>query len=214
MTAATGIVLAGGRSTRFGSDKLAALMDGTALLEHAIQSLATVCDEVIVVEGHGTAGHGSPGHGSPGHGSAGHTGAAGRRVRTIHDRQPDGGPLVGLLAGLEAASNPTAIVAGGDMPQLQPDVLRLLLTEVAAGAAAAALERGARRQPLPCALDRDEALPVARALLAKGRTSLTGLLAALEAVAVPESVWRALDPDGRTLLDVDRPSDLARLTGG
>ena len=202
MTGATGIVLAGGRSTRFGSDKLAALIDGTTLLEHSIRSLAAVCDEVIVVEGHG----------SPGHGSPGHTSAQSQRVRVIHDPQPDGGPLVGFLAGLEAASNPTAIVAGGDMPQLQPDVLRLLLTEVAAGAAAASLEQGARRQPLPCAVHCNRALPAARALLAKGRTSLTGLLDALDAVALPESTWRAVDPDGRTLVDVDRPGDLERLS--
>ena len=46
---ATGIVLAGGRSTRFGSDKLAALVDGVPLLHHPVLRLAEVCREVLVV---------------------------------------------------------------------------------------------------------------------------------------------------------------------
>ena len=43
------IVLAGGRSSRFGADKLAASMDGRPLLQHAIDAVARVADEVIVV---------------------------------------------------------------------------------------------------------------------------------------------------------------------
>ena len=44
-----GAVLAGGRSSRFGSDKALAMLDGQSLLDHAQAALRAHCDAVIVV---------------------------------------------------------------------------------------------------------------------------------------------------------------------
>lgn len=44
-----GAVLAGGRATRFGSDKALAALDGRTLLDHAIASLTAHCDTIVVV---------------------------------------------------------------------------------------------------------------------------------------------------------------------
>lgn len=44
-----GCVLAGGKSSRFGSDKALAQLDGLALLDRAVASMAKFCDSVIVV---------------------------------------------------------------------------------------------------------------------------------------------------------------------
>ena len=43
-----GAILAGGRSTRFGSDKAAALLNGRSLIEHVAEALAIQVDAVIV----------------------------------------------------------------------------------------------------------------------------------------------------------------------
>lgn len=44
-----GAVLAGGRSSRFGSDKAAAMLDGRTLAEHAATTLARYADAVVIV---------------------------------------------------------------------------------------------------------------------------------------------------------------------
>ena len=43
-----GAVLAGGRSSRFGSDKAAALLDGRSLLDHVVERLRPFVGEVVV----------------------------------------------------------------------------------------------------------------------------------------------------------------------
>lgn len=44
-----GAVLAGGRSSRFGSDKALAMLEGRTLLDHAAAALGPHCDAVVVV---------------------------------------------------------------------------------------------------------------------------------------------------------------------
>ena len=197
--AVSGIVLAGGRSSRFGSDKLAARYGESSLLELAVSALETMCSEVIVVL-------------APGDERAlPHRGANGVPVERAVDSEPFGGPLVGLLAGLEAAREPLAAVAGGDMPSLSPEVMRLLVRALAASDgsrdAAVLVQRGEMR-PLPCVVRNGAATQAARRLLGDGERSLMALIRSMSAEYVQESDWRPLDPTAATLRDVDRPEDL------
>ena len=187
------IVLGGGRSSRFGSDKLRAVLDGRPLLDHAIAGVSAVASDVVVVVGRDTP---DPGV---------------RGARLVRDPVPDEGPLVGLVAGLEAVREPIAIVAAGDMPTLDPDVLRLLVRTLQLGdegIAAIALESRGRLQPLPVALRTGATTATAARLVQDGERSLRGLFDRLPTRLIDEAAWRPLDPDGATLRDVDVPADL------
>jgi molybdopterin-guanine dinucleotide biosynthesis protein A len=132
-------------------------------------------------------------------------------VRVTRDGEPFGGPLIGLLAGLEAVDQPLAVVAGGDMPRLRPEVLELMLrTLLGADQAfgAVILERRGRTEPLPAALRTGLATDVVRRLVADGERSLRSLFERLSTRAIDEALWRPLDPDGSTLFDVDEAGDL------
>ena len=139
-------------------------------------------------------------------------------IRRAVDPELHAGPLVGLLAGAEAARERLVLVVGGDMPSLAPAVLRLMLRRmvVADGTGGApyfaaqgvALEFRGVVQPLPVVLDRDAAISAANDLLASGERSLRRLLAVLDIAVIPEREWRVFDPDGDTLRDVDVPADL------
>jgi molybdopterin-guanine dinucleotide biosynthesis protein A len=190
----TGIVLAGGRSSRFGSDKLAAELDGRPLLHHAIEAVAAVAPEVIVVA--------APGVEPP------IPVALETRVRVVHDPQPFGGPLVGLMAALSVVERSIVLVVGGDMPQLVPAVLSRLVATVGPDRRAVLLEVPGRLQPLPMALDVAAALAARMAILDRGGRSLRELLRELGAVSIPAPVWLSLDPAGVTIVDIDRPGDL------
>jgi molybdopterin-guanine dinucleotide biosynthesis protein A len=194
--AVTGIVLAGGRSSRFGSDKLEARVDGERLLDRSVAALARVASEIVLVS------EPSPVRAAPSR--------PGVPVHLVEDPEPFGGPLVGLLAGLEAASEPLVLVVGGDMPSLNADVLRLLVTRLVHHPDRSVVTLAARGRlvPLPMALRTGAATDMARRLLGDGERRLRGLAERLPAVVVDEREWRPLDPDGDTLRDVDRPEDL------
>jgi molybdopterin-guanine dinucleotide biosynthesis protein A len=61
---------------------------------------------------------------------------------------------------------------------------------------------------MPMAVRASRAETVARDLLASGERRLRALPEHLRAAVVPATEWRALDPDGATLRDIDRPADL------
>jgi molybdopterin-guanine dinucleotide biosynthesis protein A len=199
--AVSGIVLAGGGSTRFGADKLRADVDGQPLLHLPIEALAEICLEIVVVV--------STDDEPPlpvGLGSA---------LRVARDEEPGGGPLIGLIAGLAEAREPIALVVGGDMPRLVPDLLAELIHRASQPSVeAAALEEAGWVRPLPAAVRRRRALDSARALRGDGRSSLHELLDSLRLDTVSEADWRPLDPTGQSLLDVDRPEDLDALVAG
>lgn len=101
-----GAVLAGGQSSRFGSDKALAEVDGHTLLAHAVDALSGWCDHVVVV---------------------------GREMApapTIPDWPHAGmGPLGGLAAALHLAADGgyhSVLTCGVDSLTLPDDLPRLL----------------------------------------------------------------------------------------
>lgn len=185
------IVLAGGRSTRFGRDKLAEPVHERPLLDHAIEAVQAVATNLVVVL--------APGSKRP----------VPDGVVIAHDRVADEGPLAGVIAGLDALPEPIEVVliVAGDMPTLRPAVLDLLIRSVVEDpqVAAAVLDAGG---PMPMAVRRDVAARTAGILFTGGERRLRALPERLLATVVPASVWRALDPDADTIRDIDRPSDL------
>lgn len=192
----TGVVLAGGRSSRFGGDKLAAEVDGRSLLQLAVEAVAAVAEEVLVVC-------------APD--DERRLPVAAIPVRRIHDPEPFGGPLVGLRAGLEAAAEPIVVAVGGDMPRIRPVVLealiRALIAAPATKAAAVLVSRG-RIVPLPAALRTGAATDRIARLVDDGERRLGSVFERWPIRILEEAEWRPLDPAGDTLRDVDRPDDL------
>lgn len=195
------IVLAGGRSSRFGRDKLAEPVGGRPLLLHAIDAVRQVASEVLVVLAPDALPSVAPPPAAPPLTIPG--------VIVVRDETPFQGPLAGLLAGLEAAHEQEVLVVGGDMPDLVHEVIELLLEELAGPRVeAVVLEHGGRARPLPMALRRDPALAAATRLITGGERRLRALTNDLVTTVIAEATWRALDPEARSIRDIDTPDDL------
>jgi molybdopterin-guanine dinucleotide biosynthesis protein A len=187
-------VLAGGASTRFGRDKLAEPYRGAPLLHHAVLRVGEVCPRIVVVL--------APSVGEPAM-------PAGVTVGFVRDPTEAEGPLAGLHEGLLAVRTELALVAAGDMPDLRPPVLREMLDLADEPAVdAVALRDDDRLRPLPCVVRAEPAVNAAHTLLHAGRRALRDLLHSLRLAEIDEETWTALDPERRTLFDVDDPGDL------
>jgi len=199
--AVSAIVIAGGRSARFGRDKLAEPIGGRPLLDLALEAVAPLVAEVLLVV--------APGHArtfpSPGLPA----------VRLIHDPVAFAGPGPAVGAALDVAREPMALVVGGDMPRMVRAVLELMVRTLVASdpdaVEAVVLARRGRRHPLPVALRVGAGAVAAQHAAAARDGSLMGILANLRVRELAEQDWRPLDPGAQTLADVDRPEDLRGL---
>jgi molybdenum cofactor guanylyltransferase len=147
----TGILLVGGASTRFGSPKALAGLEGRTLAEIGWDALA-FCAERLAV---------------------GKAGDALQLPFPVLDDEVDvRAPIAGVVAGLRAASNELCLVLPVDTPRVTPAMLGALAD---ACADAAVPQTG----PLPGAYRRS-ALPALEAALASGELSLRSALAGLD----------------------------------
>ena len=192
----TGLVLAAGAATRFGSPKQLAPLDGRPLLQHPLDALAAAgIDQVLVVLGVEAA--------------AIESAIAWRGERRLVNERPQDGLASSLRVGLDAAAeDPNAdavLVVLGDQPGLRPEVIEVVL------AAAVATDRPIVRPryerdgaPNPV-LVRRAAWSLAAAL--EGDRGLGTLLA-----AQPELVHEVAVAG--SIPDVDTPADLAAARSG
>ncbi|HEX5046760.1 MAG TPA: molybdenum cofactor guanylyltransferase [Gammaproteobacteria bacterium] len=152
--AVAGLVLAGGRSVRFGGEKAVALLDGKPLLAWAAERLRSVCANVAANVRPGTEAEAV---------------ARSLALPVLHDEAGDAmGPLAGVKVGLIWAGEQgarTLAVSPCDAPSLPDDLYRRLLERAEGGAAMAETSDG--RQPL-CAVWPVSALPAVREALAGG----------------------------------------------
>ena len=132
----SGVVLAGGLSTRFGSDKAAAEIGGVSLLERAVRLLESVLDDVRVSV--------RPDQASD---------ALRSRYRCLLDRHPGQGPAAGLEAAHAAAPVRAWLALACDQPGLSRVDLERLVVERDPNAAATAYCDPATGAPQPlCAI--------------------------------------------------------------
>ncbi|CAB4558175.1 unannotated protein [freshwater metagenome] len=186
MTAA--VILSGGQSARFGSDKSRAKFGNDTLLERAVTVAHEVANEVLVV------GPWAP-IGTP----------------CVVEPERFGGPLSALAFALEQVSSSCVLVLAGDHPLLQSALLRELLRLCAKGDSAAVVpvtEHGP--QPLVACYDKS-VLADAKRLIAQGERSMRALLSQIQTSYQAEGEWTRFDPEGWSFLDVDTPGDLGEL---
>jgi len=182
------VVLAGGRSTRFGGDKrLAPAGDGRTLLEAAVDVARQTVDEVLLSVG---------------------AHEAALRVEgavTVPDEEPDAGPLGGLAASLAACRAPTVVAFAVDQPGVTADLLRVLAAR--SRGPGLFLRRGAELHPLPCCLDREALLPAVRSALVAGRRALHRVFESAGVQTLDVDSLADLGAPDRLLVNVNTPED-------
>ena len=148
------IVVAGGKSTRMGTDKRMLLLGGKTFLRTTLEKALSLSDEVILVST------------DPVEAISG--------VRVVFDQEKDKGPLMGLYTGLLEMTKERALVLPCDMPFISVEFLRNLMVRFL-GYGIAISEYQNRLQPL-CAVYSKSVIPAIETQLKKASYSVRDLL--------------------------------------
>jgi len=195
----SGAILAGGGSVRLGQDKRLVHVSGTPLLARTAATLRPLVDDLRIIVAERSD-------------AALVDATVGPGVTVAFDAREHTGPAAGLETALAGARHDLVLVVATDHPRLSRDVLALLLARARTSSATAVALMGPHGGEPFLAVYRRAALPVVRAALDAGTRRMQELLGALSPEIIEEVAWRVLDPDGATLLDIDVPEDLERLS--
>ncbi|HVO62267.1 MAG TPA: molybdenum cofactor guanylyltransferase [Terriglobales bacterium] len=158
-------VLAGGKSTRMGSDKAFLVLDGETLLHHAVQAVSAVTHQVMIV---------------------GPKSKFSSYAPVVEDIFPERGPLGGIHAALMSTATALNLVLAVDLPFIEPAFLSYICNRARETQALVVIPRAAGGwQPL-CAVYRKEFGTVAEKALAAGRNKIDSLFADVSVAAIDE----------------------------
>lgn len=163
--AVTAFVLAGGKSTRMGSDKAFVVLDGKTLLERALQAARSVTQDVLIV---------------------GASSKFSAYAPVVEDVFLDRGPLGGIHAALSATATDLNVILAVDLPFVEEAFLRFLLKAAQETNAMAVVPRAAGGwQPL-CAVYRKVFGQPAEQFLKAGRNKIDWLFGPVPILTIPE----------------------------
>ena len=124
----TGIILAGGKSSRMGTDKGFLMLNGKSFMQHSIDALKPLVSEFIIVSNN--------------------TDYDVFGVNRINDSIENAGPLAGIYSGLKESKTDYNLVLSCDIPLINSDVLRQLISAIDATSEVIQIESNNRKMPL------------------------------------------------------------------
>jgi molybdopterin-guanine dinucleotide biosynthesis protein A len=218
----SGVILAGGRSSRLGVPKALLELGGEPLLRHVARALAPSCDELLVVAAPPAAQSAELREGLARelrllarrwpqlHGAA-RPHRLRPRVRLIHDQRPHLGPASGIASALAAARGTTAFVAACDVPFLAPQLVAALFAraEAAPQVDVVVPRWNGYLEPLATVYRTERAAAHYAVQIDDGELKPTARFALLVLDVIDEPAIRALDPQGRSFTNLNAPADYA-----
>jgi molybdenum cofactor guanylyltransferase len=185
----TAFVLAGGKSSRMGSDKAFLQLGGETLLSRALKLAGAVTREVRII------------------GDARKFADFGE---VIEDVYRDRGPLGGIHAALSASATELNLILALDLPFLTPEFLEYLIVQAQKSSATVTVPRaGGGLQPL-CAVYRRAFAEVAEQSLREGKNKIDALFAKVETRVIEEDQLIKAGFSAEMFRNLNTPEELGK----
>jgi molybdopterin-guanine dinucleotide biosynthesis protein A len=191
----TSIVLAGGRSSRLGREKLAEVIAGKSLIERAISSLSSLSREIFIVISQKQARSSLSLYTYPG-------------AQTVVDLYPGKGSLIGIYTGLMHSTNFLNLAVACDMPFLNLNLLRYMV-EVAPGFDVVIPKTGDQLEPLHAVYSKNCAGPM-KNQIEQGNLKITGFFDLVKVRYVGKEEMDRFDPERLSFFNINTDADLKK----
>ncbi|MBI2218105.1 MAG: molybdenum cofactor guanylyltransferase [Candidatus Rokubacteria bacterium] len=186
----SGVIQAGGRSTRMGGRPKALLdLGGRRIIDRVVDVLASVVGDVLIVTNTPEL-------------------YADLALPMTGDVYPDHGSLGGIYSGLRAVPGDAAFTVACDMPFLHPDVVRLVVER--AGEGDVVIPRVDDQLETLHALYTKACLAPIERRLDAGRLKITGFFDDVRVVEIPEASVRRFRDPAIVFMNVNTPDELDR----
>ncbi len=149
----TGIILAGGKSSRFGSNKALSQIDGDRLIERLCRAVSSVTGRMMLITN------------TP-------EDYAFLELESRKDLVPRCGPIGGIYTALRTAQTPLCLCVACDMPFIRPEFLEFMVDRSPGYDVVVPVNDG-REEPL-CAVYRETCIPAIEDRIAARRYKIAG----------------------------------------
>jgi molybdopterin-guanine dinucleotide biosynthesis protein A len=185
-------ILAGGASSRFGSDKALVRLEpkGPTLLERTVVIARLISNQAVIVGHHSYA-------------------ALDPSIDVVPDNEPGRGPLGGIATAFHVLGAPRLLVLACDMPCLSIPLLRSLIERSSDADAVVPRTDDGRWQTLHAVYHRS-ALTEIEASLRTGSGAVRSIFDHIAVDAVSEDEIKKFDPDLDSFFSLNTPADLER----
>jgi len=191
------IILAGGQSSRFGSNKALQDLAGKPLIRHVVERVSSFAGEVVVVIGRGES-------------KTMYSKLLPSGVTIVNDDLEGKNPLIGFVSGLTATESDYAAILACDVPFVSGEVVELLFRR--GSNADAAIPRWSRQriEPLQAVYRRISTLTAASEALVPADLSLEDMIRKLQRVVyVPvEDEIAIIDRGLTTFFNINTREDM------
>ena len=124
----TGIILAGGKSSRMGRDKGFLTLNNTPFVQYSIDALKPLVSEILIVSD------------NPDYDVFG--------LKRINDIKKNAGPVAGICSGLEASSTDYNVILSCDIPLITSEIVKKLIASIDAISEVIQVESHGKSMPL------------------------------------------------------------------
>ena len=190
----TSIILAGGKSSRLGRYKPSESLCGKSLIEHVIGRLEQISDQILIVTSEEQS-----------------TLLESYQAKVINDMYPGKGPLGGIYTGLMASKSPYSLVVGCDMPFINVNLLRYMISLIQEFDAIVPRLEMDKIEPLHSIYSR-HCTDIIQTQLEHGHLKISQTLDKLIVRYVEREECMTFDPQLLSFFNINSPSDLTRAT--
>jgi len=186
----TGVILAGGKSTRYGKNKAFQTINGIPLIEKVLSVMESLFEELIIIT------------------NVPHT-YSHLEFPVYEDLIAGLGPLGGIFTGLTAVSKEAAFFVACDMPSLNARLLRYMV-ECKEGFDAVVPRIAGQMEALH-ALYRTSCIPAIRSLIDAHQYQVFRFFPEVSVRYVDENEIRQFDPELSSFFNINTPQELKKL---
>ena len=192
------IILAGGFSRRFGSDKGLVLLMDKPLVCHVIDKVSTVVDEILVVV-------------SSKEQKKKFKPVVKKTAKLIIDKDDSQTPLVGAIAGFESVNNEYSLLLPCDAPFVSTQIIQFLLDMCTNRNAAIPRWPNGYLEPLQAVYQTKSALTAAKTAFKNGHMNMRSIIDNLKGIRyISTMVLEQLESRPLSFFNVNTPQDLKK----